>query len=229
MSKKIAEMLLQYGSVTLRPEEPFIWASGIHSPVYCDNRILLSHPKARDQLVESFEDMIKKNRLRFDAVAGIATGGIPVASILADRLKKPLLYVRSGPKGHGKGNVIEGQFKRGSRVLVIEDLVSTGKSSLAAIQALKQDQARVTDCLAIFSYGFPAARVGFQRARCKLHTLTNLKTLMETAIRLKKITAKDRNLIESFARAPEEWKAPTQSLGGWKIPPTLVRLPERQS
>lgn len=196
----IAALLLRCGAVALRPAKPFVWASGIRSPIYCDNRLLLSYPKARDLIIRGFVALIRKKKLRFDAIAGIATAGIPHAAILADRLKKPLLYVRSAPKAHGKGNRIEGRLKKGSRILVIEDLVSTGKSSLEAVQALKKAGARVSDCLAIFSYGFPVSQKAFQKAKCRLRTLTGLGELLSVAVRMKKIRPAELKTVTSFLK-----------------------------
>lgn len=197
----IAALLLKHGAVALRPSKPFVWASGIRSPIYCDNRILLSYPKTRDLVIDGFIALIRKHGIRFDAIAGIATAGIPLASILADRLRKPLLYVRSAPKAHGKGNQIEGRFEKGSRILVIEDLVSTGKSSLDAIAALKKAGAKVNDCLAIFSYGFPVSQKAFRKARCRLRTLTDLDELLRVAIAMKKINPAALKLIREFSES----------------------------
>lgn len=204
-SRAIASVLLKREAVALRPSKPFVWASGIRSPIYCDNRILLSYPKARDGIIRGFIALIRKHKIRFDAIAGIATAGIPHAAILADRLNKPLLYVRSAPKAHGKGNQIEGRFEKGSRVLVIEDLVSTGKSSLEAIGALRKAGARVSDCLAIFSYGFPSSQKAFRKAGCRLTTLTGLKELLEVAVVLKKIAPSDLALVRRFSENPGGW------------------------
>ncbi len=201
----IAALLLKHGAVALQPSNPFVWASGIRSPIYCDNRILLSYPRSRDLIIRGFIGLIRRHRLRFDAIAGIATAGIPHAAILADRLNKPLLYVRSAPKAHGKGNQIEGRFGKEDRILVIEDLVSTGKSSLEAVAALKKAGAKVGDCLAIFSYGFPASQKAFRKAGCRLRTLTDLPILLEAAVVLKKIKAAELKLIGEFSKDPAGW------------------------
>lgn len=203
--QKVAKALLKLGAVQLRPDRPFVWTSGIKSPIYCDNRILLSHPKARDKVMEGFLSLIKSEGLKFDALAGIATAGIPHAAILADRLEKPMLYVRASPKTHGKGNRIEGEFRKGDRVLVVEDLVSTGQSSLEAVKALRQAGLKADDCVAIFTYGFPFAKNAFRRERCRLHTLTDLRTLVDVAVEGERIETQDRALIERFARAPQKW------------------------
>lgn len=206
-SKAISRLLLQFSAISLRPRKPFTWASGLRSPIYCDNRILLSYPKSRSAIIDGFVRLIRKSKIRFDAIAGIATAGIPHAALVADRLKKPLLYVRSAPKAHGKGNQIEGRFDRGSRILVIEDLVSTGKSSLEAVSALKKAGARVTDCLAIFSYGFPESETAFRRSKCRLRVLTKLDDLLAAAVRLRKIKPGDVALVRRFADDPRGWRS----------------------
>lgn len=204
-AEKIAHLLLKLGAVTLRPSRPFLWTSGIRSPIYCDNRLLLSYPQGRNEIITAFLNLIRSEKISFDAVAGIATAGIPYAAILADRLKKPMLYVRASPKAHGKANQVEGHFEKGARVLVIEDLVSTGQSSLAAVQALKDAGAEVVDCLAIFSYGFSFAINAFHRMRCRLRTLTGLNELLELAIALKTITAEEKGIVLRFAKNPKGW------------------------
>lgn len=199
---EIAKILLKIGAVTIRPIRSFVWSSGIKSPIYCDNRLVLSHPESREQVIEGFLKKIKKEDLKFDVIAGIATAGIPYAAILADRLKKPMIYVRSAPKGHGKGNQIEGKFDKGDNVLVVEDLISTGQSSLGAVQALKKSGAKVSDCLAIFTYGFPFSKNAFQRERCRIHTLTSLESLIEVAVLKGILMSSDRKMILDFAKNP---------------------------
>lgn len=199
MSQKIAKRLLEISAVCLSPQKPFTWASGIQSPIYCDNRLILSYPKIRDEVVREFLKMIRESRIRFDVIAGIATGGIPMATLLADRLKKPMIYVRSQPKSHGKGNQVEGAFKKGARVLVIEDLVSTGMSSLNAIHALRDAGAQVTVCLAVFTYGFSKAAHAFEEADCRLLTLTRLSELLPIARKLRKISLLEQTSIQKFA------------------------------
>lgn len=205
MREDIAKLLLKAGSVTLSPQKPFTWASGIKSPIYCDNRLLLSFPKIRGEVIKEFEGLIKKGKIRYDAIAGIATAGIPHASILADRLKKPLLYVRPQSKGHGKKNQIEGRLEKGSRVLVIEDLVSTAQSCLAAVTALRKAGAIVRHCLAIFSYGLPVAQKAFEKARCQLYTLTNLETLLTVAMNDGWISLDEKGMIQRFSQDPKGW------------------------
>ncbi len=204
--QKISQWLLKIGAVSLRPNQPFTWASGIQSPIYCDNRLLLSHPKALSDVIKGFEALIKSKKIKFDVIAGIATGGIPHAAILASRLKKPMIYVRSAPKGHGKGNQVEGTFKKGSRILVIEDLVSTGMSSLNAIEAIRQSGGKVSDCLAVFTYGFPKSCDAFKNSKCQIHTLTALDNLLPVARKLKKITEDQVSLILRFSKNPLQWQ-----------------------
>lgn len=210
MRDDIARLLLKAGSVTLSPQRPFTWASGIKSPIYCDNRILLSFPKIRNEVIREFDLLIKKGKIKCDAIAGIATAGIPHAAILADRLKKPLLYVRPQAKAHGKKNQIEGRLEKGSRVLVIEDLVSTAQSCLAAITALRKSGALVRHCLAIFSYGLPVAQKAFEKAQCQLYTLTNLETLLTVAMRDSWITQDEKVLIQQFSQDPKGWLMKTR-------------------
>lgn len=205
MREEIARLLLKAGAVALRPSRPFVWASGIHSPIYCDNRLLLSNPKGRNLAMREFERIIRKGRIRYDAIAGIATAGIPWASMLADRLKKPLLYVRSKAKSHGRGNKIEGRLEKGSRVLVIEDLVSTGQSSLEAVKTLRRAGRNVRYCLTIFSYGLAASRMAFEKSHCRLYTLTHLETLLAVALKDGRISGEEKHLIEKFSQDPQGW------------------------
>jgi orotate phosphoribosyltransferase len=162
-------------------------------------------------VIREFEQIIRKGKIRYESIAGIATAGIPYASILADHLKKPLLYVRSKPKEHGKGNQIEGRLERGKRVLVIEDLVSTGMSSLSAVKALRDAGAVVRHCLAIFSYGLASSQRAFEKAHCQLYTLTNLETLLTVALKDGWISLEEKHLIEKFSEDPSGWlKGPAE-------------------
>jgi len=197
-SERIAELLLKAGAVLIRPAKPFTWASGIQSPIYCDNRLLLSSPRARTEVIDAFLKLLRKKRLKFDVIAGIATAGIPYAAILADRLKKPLIYVRPKPKDHGKKGQIEGRLEKGSRVLMIEDLVSTGGSSLNAVKAIRQAGSKVSDCLAVFSYNLQKSQTAFRQGKCRIHTLSGLVTLLKVAVREKVIGSKEKDLVERF-------------------------------
>ena len=206
MSASIARILLKIGAVTLSPSRPYTWASGIRSPIYCDNRLLLSYPQERQKIINGFLKIARDQKFRFDGVAGIATAGIPHAAFIADRLKKPLIYVRASQKGHGKQNQIEGCLKKGSRWLVIEDLVSTGGSSLKAVQAIKKAGGKVVACVAIFTYGFKEAEDQFRKARCPLLTLTDFSTLLKEARRQKKITPREEGLLLRFQKNPHNWR-----------------------
>jgi len=205
MREEIARLLLKVGAVTLRPAKPFVWASGIRAPIYCDNRLILSHRKAREEVIDEFERIMKKGRIRYDLIAGIATAGIPHAAILADHFRKPMVYVRDHPKGHGRENLIEGNIEKGSRAVVIEDLVSTGGSSLAAVRALRKAGAAVRHCLAIFSYGLPESQRAFERAHCQLYTLTNLETLLTVAVREGWLAPTEKAIVSRFSQDPRGW------------------------
>lgn len=180
--KEIADLLLQIKAIQLNTESPFLWASGISSPIYCDNRLVLSDVAGRHMVIRAFEESAKKFFPEADLVAGVATAGIAHAALLAYRLSLPLIYVRPKAKGHGKQNLIEGKIVPGSKAIVIEDLISTGGSSLKAVEALKEAGVEVLGVLAIFSYGMNKARQAFQEAHCPLHTLTNFDILLEQAI-----------------------------------------------
>jgi len=177
--EKIASILLGIKAVTISPSMPFTWASGIKAPIYCDNRLLLSHPRQWKGVIDALEAVLKG--LEFDVIAGVATGGISHAAVLAARLKKPMVYVRSKQKEHGKQNLIEGSLKPGQKVIVVEDLISTGGSSIGAAEALRREDAIVTDCTAIFTYELKASKDAFEKARIRLHTLTGFSALLEVA------------------------------------------------
>ncbi|MEM1125463.1 MAG: orotate phosphoribosyltransferase [Bacteroidota bacterium] len=181
LDRQVAFDLLAIGAVALAPEQPFTWASGRRAPIYCDNRLTLGFPSVRQRLADGFVRAIQALDERPDVIAGTATAGIPHAAWVADRLDLPMAYVRSKPKGHGKGNQIEGLIEPGQRVVVIEDLISTGGSSLAAVRAVQAEGAIVDAVLAIFSYGFPEAEAAFAEAAVPCATLTTLATLLEVA------------------------------------------------
>jgi orotate phosphoribosyltransferase len=204
--KIIARELLQINAVKLNIEKPFVWASGWHSPIYCDNRITLSYPKVRKLIYESLADIVQKNFKTADVVAGVATGAIAHGALVAEALKKPFIYVRSTPKTHGLGNIVEGELPAGSKVVVIEDLISTGGSSLAAVDTLRKAGADVLGMAAIFSYGFDASRRSFEKSNCVLYTLTNYITLIEEALACGYIAAQDLETLKQWREQPDEWK-----------------------
>ena len=203
-SKAIARKLLEIRAVRLSPKQPFTWASGILSPIYCDNRLLLSHPSIRDFTTNGFVELSAQFG-DFDVIAGVATAGIPHGVLLADRLHKPFVYVREKAKAHGRQNQIEGSLYENARVLVIEDLISTGGSSLKAVEALKEAKVQVVGTAAIFTYGFERATNAFSKADCLLKTLTDYDTLLEVAVEMGYIQAEDLKILSQWRVSPEKW------------------------
>lgn len=202
---RIAELLLQIKAIKLSPQTPFTWASGIQSPIYCDNRMVLSYPNERKEFVAGFVDMAREFS-GIDAIAGVATAGIPHGMLLADRLNLPFIYVRSSPKSHGTKSSIEGYFVKNQRVLVIEDLISTGGSSLQAVEVLQENGLAVQAVLAIFTYGFQRAVSAFAAAQIPLRTLSNYSVLLDLALEKKYITEEQLFLLKEWNQAPETWK-----------------------
>lgn len=203
----IAEKLLQVEAVKLSPHKPFKWASGWNSPIYCDNRVALSYPDIRAYIAKSLIDTIKREFPDVDVIAGVATAGIPQASIIADRMGKSLIYVRAKPKDHGMTNLIEGRITPGQKVVVIEDLISTGGSSLKAVEALKEQGVNVLGMVAIFTYDFPVAAEAFKKAGVKLVTLSNYNALLEIAFTKKILDQKQLEVLSKWRENPSEWNA----------------------
>ena len=203
--KLIAKELLQINAIKLSPANPFTWASGWKSPIYCDNRKILSYPKSRDIVKEAFAEMVKKEFGQADVIAGVATGAIAHGILVAEALNIPFIYVRSTSKQHGLTNQIEGVLKEDQNVVVIEDLVSTGGSSLKAVEALRKAGAKVMGMLAIFSYGFDVADENFAKANCILKTLTNYHTLIDIAVDTNYIKADEIQTLEKWRMAPSKW------------------------
>ncbi len=203
----LAEKLIQIQALKINVQTPFTWASGWQSPVYCDNRKLLSFPHVRDYVKSELANTIMESFPEAEALAGVATAGIPHATLAADLLKLPLIYVRSKPKGHGLGNQIEGVLTSGQKVVVIEDLVSTGKSSLEAVQALRDAGAEVIGMCALFTYGFPQADEAFEKAGVKLITLSDYPALMEYALSKSLVAATDKEQLAAWRTAPDQWRA----------------------
>jgi orotate phosphoribosyltransferase len=204
--KSIASLLLQCRAIKLSPEKPFHWASGWKSPIYCDNRKTLAYPEVRNAIKYSFVELIKENYLSTEAIAGVATGAIAQGALVADMLELPFMYVRSEAKGHGLENLIEGDPKEGQKVVVIEDLISTGGSSLKAVEALQQKGCVVLGMVAIFSYGFPKAVESFKKAGCILHTLSNYDVLIELAKESGYVTEEQMNTLHEWKASPDTWK-----------------------
>ena len=206
LAKQIAEQLLQIKAIKLEPTNHFTWASGWHSPIYCDNRKTLSYPAVRSFIRDSFLQKIEENSFDFDVIAGVATGAIAQGVLIAQSLGKPYVYVRPKPKEHGLGNQIEGFVEKGKKVLVIEDLVSTGGSSLSAVEALREHGCEVVGMLAIFTYGFEKAAKSFAQANLNLITLSNYQALLEIASETGFIDSNDIKLLEEWRKDPAKWK-----------------------
>lgn len=204
-SKEIARILLSLKAVSLSPKKPFTFASGIKSPIYCDNRLLISYPKERMLIRDAFLTAIQEHAKDVDVIAGTATAGIPHAAWIADKLQKPMIYIRSSAKQHGKENLIEGKMSQGQKVAVIEDLISTGGSSIAAVKNVKEAGGKVEYCFAIFTYQFPKAAKAFHDEHCKLITLSDFQTLVEEATLLQYITQEEKKMVLEWNAAPEEW------------------------
>lgn len=202
---KVAEFLLQIKAIILRPQDPFSWASGWKSPIYCDNRKILSYPRVRTYVRQELARGVQENFGKPDVVAGVATGGIAHGVLVAQDLGVPFAYVRPSAKEHGLSNQIEGVVESGQSVIVIEDLVSTGKSSLNAVEALRETGCTVKGMLAIFSYGFDQANTNFKANKCPLITLTTYDILMEVALERNYITDKDLRLLQDWREDPSIW------------------------
>ncbi len=209
IENKIAEFLLQIKAIKLQPTNPFTWASGIVSPIYCDNRITLSYPTIRTYIRQQFTETIQEEFGSVDMISGVATAGIPQGVLVAQELGVPFTYVRSSAKGHGRQNLIEGEVVDGQRVVVIEDLVSTGKSSLQAIQALRDVGCNVVGLVSIFSYGLEEAEENFKEAKCRFISLSNFEALLNFAVSDNYITDAEKRVLEDWRRNPNNWSAPT--------------------
>jgi orotate phosphoribosyltransferase len=203
---KVAEFLLQVKAVKLQPNTPFTWASGWNSPIYCDNRVTLSYPNIRTFIRQSYCEEIMECFGKPDVIAGVATGGIPQGALIAQELGLPFIYVRSSAKEHGMGNQVEGHFEAGQKVVVIEDLISTGGSSIKAIEALKIAGLDVKGLVATFTYGFKIADEKFKEANCPYVTLTSYDFLIEEALRKEYITENDLQSLREWKDQPETWK-----------------------
>ena len=201
----LAMHLLQIKAVKLNPKNPFTWASGLHSPIYCDNRVTLSYPMVRTYIRQQFVEQMMQHFSKPDVIAGVATGGIAQGALVAQELGLPFVYVRSEKKSHGMQNQIEGVIESGQSVIVIEDLVSTGKSSLLAVDALREAGAIVKGMLAIFTYQLPAAAENFKAKDCQLFTLTNYETLIYKAIEENYISEADQESLMEWRKDPGAW------------------------
>lgn len=206
-ARKTAEVLLQVNAIKLSPKEPFTWASGWKSPIYCDNRIILSFPTIRNYIREAMGKQIEKQYGKPDVIAGVATGAIGIGMLVAEYLGLPFIYVRPDAKGHGRKNQIEGFIESGQNVVVVEDLISTGKSSLNAVKALKEANINVKGMIAIFTYGFDVATENFKKENVNLHTLSNYESLLEQALETNYISQKELETLSEWNTNPSEWNA----------------------
>lgn len=204
--KHFAEKLMQIKALQINLQQPYTWASGWNSPVYCDNRKVLSYPYLRDFVKSELANMVLEQYPDAEVIAGVATAGIPHGTMAADLLKLPFIYVRSKPKEHGMGNQIEGVLQPGQKVVVIEDLVSTGKSSLEAVEAIRKAGGDVLGMCALFTYGFDAAAQAMEAAGVPLHTISNYTALMEVAEEQQLITAEQKQSLEEWRKDPAGWR-----------------------
>ncbi len=204
-AEKTAELLLQINAIKLNPSTPFLWASGWHSPIYCDNRLTLSFPAIRNYIRDEFSKQITAIYGKPDVIAGVATGAIGIGILVAEELGLPFVYVRPEPKKHGRQNQVEGFLQKGQTVVVIEDLISTGNSSLVAVEALKHAGANVKGMIAIFSYGFENAIENFKNANVTLNTLSDYENLLNLAVDKKYITEEEQITLEEWRKNPAEW------------------------
>lgn len=201
----LAEKLLKINAVKLQPANPFVWASGWNSPIYTDNRRTLSYPEVRNFIKVELARLVLENFPEADAIAGVATGAIAQGTLVADMLNLPFVYIRSTPKDHGLENLIEGDLRQGQKVVVIEDLVSTGKSSLKAVEAVRNAGGEVLGMLALFTYGFDLADANFEKAGVRLMTLSNYNTLIEAALKTKYIAESDVETLQCWRHDPANW------------------------
>ena len=205
LEKKIAQSLLQIKAIKLQPANPFTWASGWKSPIYCDNRKTLSYPEVRNEIRDAFVKVITEQYGRPDAIAGVATGAIAIGVLVAEAMDLPFVYVRPKPKEHGLGNMIEGEIPAGKKVVVVEDLISTGKSSLKAVEALRNANIEVLGMVAIFTYGFQISMQNFNEAKVNLRTLSNYDILIKTALESEYVKASDVETLTNWRIDPENW------------------------
>ncbi|WP_027077741.1 orotate phosphoribosyltransferase [Maribacter antarcticus] len=204
-AKKTAALLLQINAIKLKPENPFTWASGWKSPIYCDNRILLSYPPIRNFIKDEMARQVEVSYGKPDVIAGVATGAIGIGALVADVLGLPFIYVRPEPKSHGRKNQVEGHLEKNQTVVVIEDLISTGKSSLNAVDALRQEGAKVEGMLAVFTYGFETATLNFKEKQLKLNTLSSYEYLIEQASETGYIKEEQLRTLKEWRVAPSKW------------------------
>lgn len=203
---EVTKKLLEINTIKIQPSSPFIWASGWHAPIYCDNRKVLSYPETREFICQQFIRIIKEKYPDTEVIAGVATGAIAHGILVADKLGLPFVYVRSKPKDHGLENLIEGDLQAGQKVVVIEDLVSTGGSSLKTVEALSAFGGNVLGMLAIFTYDFPVAKENFENAGVELTTLSNYQTLINLALEMGEIDEEEIESLQNWRKNPSKWR-----------------------
>ena len=206
-AKKTVELLLQINAIKLNPTNPFTWASGWKSPIYCDNRVILSHPKIRVFVREQISKQINELYGKPEIIAGVATGAIGIGMLVADLMNLPFIYVRPNSKKHGRKNQIEGSFEKGQNVVVIEDLISTGNSSLVAVDAVREAELKVKGMISIFTYGFPISYENFKKKNVELHTLSSYDILLEQALSTDYINEKDFKILSKWRKNPQDWES----------------------
>lgn len=204
-AEKTAELLLQINAIKLNPENPFTWASGWKSPIYCDNRLILSFPSIRNYVRDEFAKNIEKQFGKPDVIAGVATGAIGIGILVAESLGLPFVYVRPEAKKHGRQNQVEGFLQKGQNVVVVEDLISTGNSSLLAVEALRNEGANIKGMAAIFTYGFNVAEENFKNANIELFTLSNYENLLDLAVQKQYITEDQQSTLLEWNESPSTW------------------------
>ncbi|HKR03090.1 MAG TPA: orotate phosphoribosyltransferase [Bacteroidia bacterium] len=210
-ASKIAEFLLQIKAIKLQPHEPFTWASGWKSPIYCDNRVSLSHPKIRTYIRQELVKTIEEKFGRPDVIAGVATAAIAQGVLVAEAMGLPFVYVRPSPKEHGRKNQIEGEVHPSQSAVVIEDLISTGKSSLLAVDALREEKLIVKGMVSIFTYGFQVASDNFRKANCPIYSLSNYDILLKRALETNYIKDSDLEMLNAWRNSPDTWNGENNS------------------
>ena len=200
-----AELLLKLKAIKLQPNAPFTWASGWKSPIYCDNRIILSNISSRNKIANYFSQLITEKYKDVDVIAGVATGAIGIGILVAEKLNLPFIYIRPEAKKHGRQNQIEGEVSKGKKIIVIEDLISTGKSSLNAVKALRKAELDVLGMIAIFTYDFEISKNNFLKDSVKLNTLSNYSELLKKAVEINYVSKKDIETLEKWNKSPESW------------------------
>jgi len=203
--KEIARALLEIGAVGFKPKEPLTFKMGMISPVYVDNRIFPSHPEKFHLVIEGFQNLVKEKNIDFDMVAGIAVGGIPYSAVLGYEMGKPSVFVRKESKGYGKNKRVEGGDVNRKKILLVEDLVSTGSSSLSGVLALREEGALLENCVIIVSYEFPESKENFEKEKVMLHALTNFPTIFDQAVEMKKISEEEKKIVEDWYTDPWGW------------------------